>query len=126
MESGLANWPVRNGLEDDSAAESPPAAAAETSAAELLDGLPGLAAVHLAEMKNGLADLQFRNDWDANPAAAAPSAWQELISAAEPLGVSPGLGMADFPFRSTVSAISLLTPFIFCFRPKSIELFRTE
>ena len=74
MESGLANWPVRNGLEEDSAAESPPAAAAETSAAELLDGLPGLAAVHLAEMKNGLADLQFRNDRDANPenAGAAP------------------------------------------------------
>ena len=66
-------------------------------------GLPGLAAVHLEEMKNRRADLQIRNDWDANPAAAAPSAWPELISAAEPLGVFPGLGMADFPFRSTVS-----------------------
>ena len=120
MESGLANWPVRNGLEEDSAAESPPAAAAETSAVELLDGLPGLTAVHLAEMKNGLADLQFRDDWDANPAAAAPSAWQELISAAEPLGVSPGLGMADFPFRSTVSEDDQPELIIYVARPQSI------
>ena len=83
-------------------------------------GLPGLAAVHLAEMENELADLQFCNDWDANPAAAAPSPWQELISAAEPLGVSPGLGMADFPFRSTVSEDDQPELIIYVARPQSI------